>query len=243
MVPGCAVFECSELLFGSDGDYDASLSLSKQDGGGGMVQREVRPVQQHESALAGQDAALREAHRKSAVRYVMAGGKQPFRDKLQNHGVKPLFRLKINSRRPSGLNSVYQAQVFAAAEPAVWVVVGREKHERVSLAALAESGLAAAVNVVQNAEHADRRRWKNRSGGRFVVKGDVARYHWCSESFGCGRNALDTSAELPEAGWLLRVGEIEVVGDGDRARSDADYVSRGLGYGDLAAGKQIEEYP
>ena len=94
--------------------------------------------------------------------------------------------------------------------------------------------------VVDQSQHADRRRRVNRARGRFVVEADVATGDRRIECLARFANAFHATAKLPEHFRLHRVAEVEVVGDGQWPCSATDQVAHGFRHGNLAALKRIE---
>ena len=95
--------------------------------------------------------------------------------------------------------------------------------------------------VVDQADAADDRRRVDRPAVGLVVEGDVARDDGNAERLTGARHALDGLGELPGDLRLLRVSEVEAVGQRERAAAGTGDVARGLEDGERAAGTGIEK--
>ena len=80
----------------------------------------------------------------------------------------------------------------------------------------------------------------DRAGRALVVEGDVAAGHRRAERAAGVGDAATRLAELEEDLRLLRVAEVEAVGDAERPRAGAGDVARRLGHGGLAALVRVE---
>ena len=96
------------------------------------------------------------------------------------------------------------------------------------------------ADVVEDAQHADHRRGVDGVAEALVVEADVARDDRRLQDLAGLGHALDGLLELPVDLALLRVAEVEAVGDGHGQRAGAAEVARGLGDGRLGAAVRVE---
>jgi hypothetical protein len=95
--------------------------------------------------------------------------------------------------------------------------------------------------VVEDAKAADRRRRQDRPAFGLVVETDVARHHGEVQRLAGSGHATDRRGKLPHDLGLLRVAEIQVVGDRQRVRANRRQVPPGFGHGLGAADLWVGE--
>ena len=88
---------------------------------------------------------------------------------------------------------------------------------------------------LQQADHPDRRGGVDRAGRALVVEGDVAAGDRGAERAAGVADAAARLPELEEDLGLLRIAEVEAVGDAERPGAGAGDVARRLGHRGLAA--------
>ena len=76
---------------------------------------------------------------------------------------------------------------------------------------------------------ADRRGWRNARAHRLVIERHIARHDREIERSGGLADPVDSADELPHRVRLLRIAEIEIVGQRQRPRADRDEVAPGFG--------------
>src|SRR5258705_633582 len=116
-------------------------------------------------------------------------------------------------------------------------VLPDEAHERRALARQEEDRVAALPlrrdrgHIADEADAADDGRGRDRAAARLVVERHVPRDDGNAELIGGARDALDRLLELPADLGLLRVAEVEAVGERERLAAGARNIHRSLHHG------------
>ena len=116
-----------------------------------------------------------------------------------------------------------------------------EQHDREAVGVEVRDGVA--VDVVEQADHRDRRRRVDRAAAGLVVERDVARDHRRAERLGRVAETADRLGQLPHDLRLLGIAEVQAVGERERPRAGARDVARRLGHRRDRAGARIEPAP
>jgi hypothetical protein len=187
----------------------------------------VRSGEHGLDADAGADRALGERDRRAALGAIVRGAKQTATRGLHEQILKALLGLEVERRWRAALETVAHGQILARTE--LGKRLAEQDHR---IARGAERGRHGARDVLEQADHADRRRGRDRAlPGRLVVEAHVARDDRHTERAAGVADAADRLRELPHALGPFRVSEIQTVRRRERPRAGDRDVARRFGHG------------
>src|SRR5262249_57600687 len=94
--------------------------------------------------------------------------------------------------------------------------------------------------VLNDPEHSDDRRRKDATSLGLVVEADIAAGDGSAQRTADFADAINTLAECPHHFRSFGIGEVEAIGDGQRASAAANYIARGFGHCQSRAFSGIE---
>ena len=136
--------------------------------------------------------------------------------------------------------AVDDGEVLGAAKIVPMTPCGRaEQKDRVALG-FESRRRAVRVEVFDQPQHADGGGGENGAFGVFIIERHVAAGDGRAEGAARLAHAADGLFERPVDLRLVRVAEVEAVGDSQRFAPGANHVARGLGHGNLPAPARVE---
>src|SRR3984893_1365078 len=206
------------------GDDEPGLALAEQD-------RDRLKVLALEAITAGaraaKQAALGHGHRQATVGDVVGRLQNPLPDHRQHRQPGAALQRQVQLRRPAGDLAQAGSGVFGASELTKGLA---DQYHQVIRGP--EPRTANLGHVIDDPDHAYDGGGPERDAAGVVVEADIAGNNRDLQPAARLGHALHRLLQLPEDLPLLRVAEVETVGDGERPSTGRNHVAPSLGDGD-----------